>query len=164
MNIFVTSPDPWECARFLDNKRLVKMVMESSQLLATAINVSAGVPKGQTIAPIRSTHVNHPCAVWARQSVGNYRWLLKHFIALLDEYAERYGREHAYLEHVNQYFELIGHIPEGDQTPFVNCARNQTHGIDYTGEPDVHRAYKLYLVDRWTKTDKHPAKSHIRGA
>jgi len=63
MNIFVVSPDTMECAKALDDLRLNKMIIETAQLLSTAMRV-----QGYTGNDIyKSTHVNHPCAVWARR-------------------------------------------------------------------------------------------------
>ena len=75
MNIFVTHLDPVKCAQNLDDKRVIKMILESAQMLSTSINVSGG--KG----PYKTTHVNHPCSVWVRSSNANYYWLLNHFQA-----------------------------------------------------------------------------------
>ena len=44
--------------------------------------------------PYKKTHVNHPCARWARQSRANYAWLCELGVALCDEYTLRYGRVH----------------------------------------------------------------------
>jgi hypothetical protein len=41
-----------------------------------------------------ATHINHPSAIWARQSVENYNWLVEHFFALMEEYTHRYGKVH----------------------------------------------------------------------
>jgi hypothetical protein len=37
MNIHVTSPNPELCARYLDNARLIKMALETAQLMCTAV-------------------------------------------------------------------------------------------------------------------------------
>jgi hypothetical protein len=42
-----------------------------------------------------ATHINHPSAVWCRQSVENYNWLVDHFFALMREYTNRYKKIHA---------------------------------------------------------------------
>lgn len=42
----------------------------------------------------KSTHINHPCTQWARESNLNYIWLYKLFVCLCDEYKLRYNRTH----------------------------------------------------------------------
>jgi hypothetical protein len=42
-----------------------------------------------------ATHINHPSAIWVRQSEQNYRWLFALFCELMEEYTYRYGKIHA---------------------------------------------------------------------
>ena len=147
MNIFVTSKCPVESAHFIDNKRKVKMALESTQMLATALNVH-GIHTGYKIA-----HLNHPCSIWARSSMQNWQWLWEHGMALCDEYQRIYGRQHAC---VKVLLGMKGHesvLPDIGLQPFVNCARSKERGIDFTSESEVTIAYQLYLNARW-ETDK----------
>lgn len=93
MNIFYIHPDPVISAKMQTNKHVVKMILESAQMLSTAHIVldGADAPAGL----YKPTHVNHPCNVWARYSKQNYEWLYKHFIALCNEYTSRYGKIHS---------------------------------------------------------------------
>jgi len=92
MNIFYLDSDPIVAAQFLANSHCVKMILETAQLLSTAHHVLDGenAPEGL----YKSTHKNHPSAVWARSSDANYEWLYLHYLALLDEYTFRYGKHH----------------------------------------------------------------------
>ena len=111
MNIFYISADPVEAARWMVDKHVVKMILESAQLLSTAHRILDGemvVSKSKTGRNVKryilhdsrdpiiyqATHVNHPSAVWCRESVENYNWLVDHFMALLEEYTYRYGKIH----------------------------------------------------------------------
>jgi len=85
MNIFVTDPCPKKSAEYLDTKRVNKMILESAQLLSTALREHGYI--GNDI--YKSTHKNHPSNVWTRKSRENYKWLLKHFEALALEYYKR---------------------------------------------------------------------------
>lgn len=93
------------------DKHVVKMILESAQLLSTAHRLLDGqetLGKSKTGRNVKryilsdardailyqATHVNHPSSVWARQSVENYNWLVEHFFALGDEYTYRYGKTH----------------------------------------------------------------------
>lgn len=86
MNIFVLSNDPIQAAQMQCNKHVVKMILESAQLLCTA--------HAQDDVPYKHTHFNHPCAKWVRESRANYDWLLSHALALCEEYTYRYNKEH----------------------------------------------------------------------
>lgn len=111
INIFYVDADPAAAARSLVDRHCVKMVLESAQLLSTAHRVIDGrmyVGKTATGRNVKryelgdsrehvvysATHVNHPSAIWARQSVENYNWLYEHFFALGQEYTYRYGKKH----------------------------------------------------------------------
>jgi hypothetical protein len=100
MNIFFLSEDPYEAARMQCDKHVVKMILESAQLLSTAHRILDGDDKG--VLPdfrqdlfYKATHRNHPSAKWARESVENYNWLVDHFDGLLSEYTHRYDKIHA---------------------------------------------------------------------
>lgn len=112
MNIFYVDRDPFMAAYDLCDKHVVKMVLETAQLLSTAHRVLDGKPsvvlsdKGRKITRYtlhnsemdeklyQATHINHPSSIWARSIRGNYIWLSYHFDALLTEYSYRYERRH----------------------------------------------------------------------
>lgn len=94
MNIFVLDYNPHLAARYHSDRHIVKMVLETAQLLCTAHRVLDG---DDCIAPnvlYKSTHVNHPCAVWARDCYANYIWLYDLFVSLCEEYTFRYEKTH----------------------------------------------------------------------
>lgn len=71
----------------------------------------------------KPTHVNHPSAIWVRQSENNYRWLYEHFKALCEEYTYRYGKIHRTEEKMSNVLCLIpANIPYNvDFTPPPLC-------------------------------------------
>jgi hypothetical protein len=91
MNIFYLSTDPEKAAKYMYNKHVVKMILESAQLLCTAHIISDGENAN---VPYKATHKNHPSAIWARESISNYVWLYDHMMALGEEYTRRYGKKH----------------------------------------------------------------------
>lgn len=93
MNIFFLDWCPKKAAQHQHNRHCVKMLLETAQLLSTTRRVLIG----QTDV-CKSTHVNHPSAIWARESLGNYRWLFQHYFELAKEYTYRYGRFHQSLK------------------------------------------------------------------
>tara|TARA_R100000808_G_C2153587_1_gene163934 strand:+ start:6343 stop:6867 length:525 start_codon:yes stop_codon:yes gene_type:complete len=102
MNIFVTDPDPVISAQTLCDKHVVKMVLESAQMLSTAWREPNDLRSSEFSSKYadehelyKTAHPNHPCSIWVRQARENYKWLYRHFVALCDEYTHRYGKSHA---------------------------------------------------------------------
>ena len=115
MNIFFLHRHPRRCARWHCDKHVVKMLVETCQLLYTCHWMVDGTHHGTHhlhTAPYRvgtdtrgykKTHWNHPCSKWVRQSLANYRWLAKLGSELLREYAHRFPskrRAHACTPHL----------------------------------------------------------------
>lgn len=92
MNIFFLNKDPSVCAQEHCDKHVVKMILESAQLLSNAHHMLDGQ---QAITPIyKLTHKNHPSAVWVRKSRAHYTWLWKLLFNLCKEYTHRYKKVH----------------------------------------------------------------------
>ncbi len=89
MNIFYISTNPVRAAQMQCNKHVVKMILESAQMLCTAHHEF-----GNHDVPYKVAHRNHPSTIWARSGLKQYNWLYRHFAALSDEYTERYGKVH----------------------------------------------------------------------
>ena len=92
MNIFFLSKHPVKAAQLQCDKHVVKMILESAQMLCTAHHVNG--TSLDTDVLYKKTHVNHPSTVWCRETKANYMWLYDHFVALCDEYTHRYGKTH----------------------------------------------------------------------
>tara|TARA_R100000734_G_scaffold19153_1_gene18667 strand:+ start:2751 stop:3209 length:459 start_codon:yes stop_codon:yes gene_type:complete len=86
MNIFILNEDPEIAAQELCDKHVVKMILETAQMLCSAF------PQGE--APYKRTHYNHPCSVWTRKSLDNFNWLITHGLEMCYEYTRRYGKVH----------------------------------------------------------------------
>lgn len=84
MNIFVLDLNIRTCARYHADQHVVKMILESAQMLCTVINEAGGQ------APYKTTHPHHPCTLWAGESLSNWHWLKRLALALNDEYQYRY--------------------------------------------------------------------------
>jgi hypothetical protein len=114
MNLFILDKDPVKAAQLQCDKHVVKMIVESGQMLSTAhrmldgdetrcpsksgkTNVKYWVHPDEKMESIlyKAVHMYHPCTVWTMQSSNNYNWHYIHFIALCDEYKYRYGKTHA---------------------------------------------------------------------
>ena len=95
MNIFYFDEDPWRAAEMQPDKMLVKMPLETAQMLCTAHRILDGDKYADEVGLYQKAYMNHPCTIWARETSGNYGWLLKHFLALSLEYHYRYNKAHA---------------------------------------------------------------------
>jgi hypothetical protein len=85
MNIFVLDSDVRKCARYHADRHVIKMILESTQMLCTALH-RHGVE-----APYKPTHRKHPCTLWAGESLANWKWLRRLALALNEEYKYRFG-------------------------------------------------------------------------
>lgn len=111
MNIFYLDSNPKTCARMHNDKHCIKMILEYAQLLSTAHRILDGtmsiglsktgrnqkrfvLPDERNDILYSATHINHPSAIWVRQSLYNYRWLRDLWMELMNEYTYRYGKHH----------------------------------------------------------------------
>ena len=98
MNIFVTDPSPWQSAVVLPDKHIVKMPLETCQMLSIVCSDKWGhgfgtLPRadGQPYATEKGAFRNHPCTKWANEFVNNWQWLLARSLALCEEYRTAMG-------------------------------------------------------------------------
>jgi hypothetical protein len=89
MNIFYLHVLARKAAQYHCDKHVVKMILETAQLLYSAHWELC--PAGLSSVAYRKTHCNHPCSIWARESLSNYRWLADLGYWLCKEYRYRYG-------------------------------------------------------------------------
>ena len=98
MNIFLLDTDTRKCAQYHCDKHVVKMILETAQLLCGVHHVTNQVPTNyQTTTeqvPYKLSHKNHPCAIWSRESLSNYLYLCDLGLELCKEYTYRYGKRH----------------------------------------------------------------------
>ena len=86
MNIFILDKNIEKCAQYHCDQHVVKMILESVQMLCTALN------KKGFDTPYKSTHTKHPCVLWVEESYENFQWLQKLAIELNKEYLYRYEK------------------------------------------------------------------------
>ena len=89
MNIFFLHLKPRKAAEYHCDKHVVKMIIETAQLLYTAhwVLETSNMPSNA----YKLSHKNHPSAIWARESLYNYLWLCSLGWWLCKEYQFRYG-------------------------------------------------------------------------
>jgi len=159
MNIFVLDKNPTTAAEYMCDKHIVKMILESCQLLSTAHRVLDGkkverqTKNGRRYTYYmledskvdsyiyKSTMINHPCTIWTRQSTRNYDWLCKHTLALCEQYTKRYGKTHVSTQLAEWLFK---HPPTGlkidSLTPFAQAMPDQYK------HQDAIKAYRDYYI------------------
>lgn len=126
MNIFYLDKDPYAVPSYMSNKHVVKMIVESAQMLSTTIRVVEGEKKtiiknGRKntvyVHPVlddvlyKAVSVNHPCTIWVRSNQKHFNWLLNHFKALCKEYTNRYNKVHLTQRKLLNIFYCPNNIP-----------------------------------------------------
>ena len=143
MNIFVLSTCPIEAANLQCDKHVVKMILESAQIMS-AVAIKNGLS-----SKYKLTHANHPCTIWAGKFRGNYEWLSIHALALCEEYTRRYGRIHKSQEVIEELLKVSKILPEGS-SEFVQCLPDELK------DKDPIKAYRTYYRTKrfavWSKT------------
>lgn len=91
MNIFLLDTDTRKCAQYHCDKHVVKMILETAQLLCGVHHMTDQVTDQ---VPYKLSHKNHPCAIWSRESLFNYLYLCDLGLELCREYTYRYGKRH----------------------------------------------------------------------
>lgn len=150
MNIFFLDRDPKEAAKFHCDRHVVKMILETAQILS-AVHDRYGTHKEGMYKP---THKNHPSTLWAGDSEANYYWLLLLGYALCGEYTRRYGKVHkteAIL--LDKLYAPPKNIPK---KPFVDppqCMPDECKAEDtIEAYQNYYRMKKAYMA-KWKNTD-----------
>lgn len=121
MNIFVLDPNPIIAASYHCDQHLHKMILESAQIVSTAIRLSnLDIPRHALYKP---THPNHPCTKWVAKSVNNLQWICELAIAL-DDIRQSLSNcgSHASLDVIKTVADIISVYPGIDSnlhTPFI---------------------------------------------
>ena len=122
MNIFYLDSDPVKAAQVQYNKHVVKMILESAQMLCTAHHHYGN---GDNV-PYKKAHYNHPSTIWCRQNASQYMWLYDHMIALGKEYTKRYKKTHLTITKCAEVLkQLPPTIPETIFTEPPQCMPDQ---------------------------------------
>ena len=138
MNIFALHTDPEIAAVLHCDKHVVKMPLETAQMLCTIYGAGA---------PYKPTHVNHPCTVWARASTANYAWLWQLGVALSEEYTYRYGKTHKCQAIIKSLSEPPASVPVGERTPFAQAMPPECQHADAVlAYQQYYAAHKQHLA------------------
>lgn len=162
MNIFVTDKCPVISAQALDDTRVNKMITESLQMLGYAM-VRHNVPKslhpikkcGKERFALHGPHRNHPCSIWAGNSRANFKWLLDHTVALVEEHWARgkKGQEQA-MKNTILAARALSYLPNKPLQPFQNSS-------ELKGMGDTVLAYRITMARKWHREQLKAQTSHL---
>ena len=140
MNIFYLDKCPYKAAELQYNKHVVKMILESAQMLCTAhhhYNLFTDVP-------YKKARYNHPSTIWVRQNKNHYRWLYNHMIGLGEEYEDRYGKTHLSITKCKgPLFTYPVDIPEGKFEQPPQCMPDE-----YKDKCSIQAYWNYYIGDK----------------
>lgn len=149
MNIFFLSKDPIEAASMMCDKHVVKMILESAQMLSTAHRILDG---DENVNPIfyKATHKNHPCAKWVREGDKNYNWLRMHMEGLGLEYFWRYDKVHKTIKNLQFPLQVLPkNIPKLEAMTPPPLAMPDEYKSD-----DLVESYRSYYIGAKNKIAK----------
>ena len=150
MNIFYLDKDPVKAAKYQYNKHVVKMILESAQMLCTAHH---HFNNGDNV-PYKKAHYNHPSTIWVRDNCENYAWLYRHMMALGKEYTKRYGKTHLT---ITKCSEPLGKSPP-DMPWFGFTQPPQCMPDEYKNKCSVQAYWNYYIGEKHSvanpKTEK----------
>ena len=153
MNIFYLHKDPREAARLQYNKHVVKMILESAQMLCTAHHCYGDKWQKENV-PYKQAHLNHPSTIWARRSKATYMWLYKHMMGLGYEYWLRYGKQHLSISKCSMFLSKPPVHIQGEE--FVQPP--QAMPDEYKDKCSIKAYWNYYIGEKHvvanTKTEK----------
>lgn len=133
MNIFVLASDPVQAAQYHHDAHVVKMILESAQILSSAVARHGG----PTI--YKPAYTKHPCTVWAGDTKANWVWLKRLALALCGEFSMRFDKVHS-SERVIRALESRW-LPPGELTEFAQAMPDQ-----YKVPGHAVAAYRSYYI------------------
>ena len=139
MNIFKLADYPKQCAEYHCDKHVVKMILESAQMLCTAHHHFG---HGDNV-PYKIAHYNHPSTIWVRQNSIHYDWLYDHMIALGNEYTKRYNKTHL---SITKCKDLV-YLPPGIPTVMFNQPP-QCMPDEYKDKCSIQAYWNYYIGEK----------------
>ena len=143
MNIFYLDEDPEVAAIVQYNKHVVKMILESAQMLCTAHHCYGDREQKENV-PYKQAHLNHPSTIWTRRSKSTYMWLYNHMIALGDEYKKRYGKTHLSITKCKDFLAIPPRHIQGDDW----CQPPQAMPDEYKTECSIQAYWNYYIGEK----------------
>jgi hypothetical protein len=135
MNIFLLDKNLEKCAQYHVNRHVVKMILESAQLLCSVHHIC-----GELEPPYKLAHKNHPCSIWCRASLTNYLYLCELGLELSKEYTYRYNKHHKSTDVIQWCLNNLPNIPDIGFTPPALAMPDQ-YKVD-----DFVQSYRNYYI------------------
>lgn len=153
MNIFAIDSNPQIAARHLCDQHVVKMITETSQILASAVIRHGAkphiMPLTKSGTPAKGGYHNHPSTIWAGNNQANFNWTLIHGFSLCREYTARYGKVHFCEQGMIQYYRMRHSLPLGDLEKFsiaINQDQKCRQAVDDFDSLHAVTQYRLYYA------------------
>lgn len=151
MNIFILSWILEQCAKDHCDKHVVKMILETTQLLSTThhiVNPDQAMKWYNENLIYKKTHQNHPSAIWTRECKENYIWLCHLGLALCNEYAYRYDKKPEDHSCHSKLVFLINNIPNLPSNNDVITLPKLAMPDQYKTNDPVYSYRQYYLNDK----------------
>lgn len=152
MQLFFLSLCPREAARMACDKHVVKMCLETAQIISTVwwkvfrsrynLYRSFGWLTKQWTVP------THPAIMWVGESHANYQWTLEYWGALLSEYTLRYKKTHAYQSLYNNIVTMMPDPPLARDEFVVMSPQFQAVPEDLKSDDPVETYRRFYIRDK----------------
>lgn len=163
MNLFYLDEDLDKCAEYHIDKHVGKMQLEAAQLMTSTLWVDkylGFIPRKLTSEELGiindakrnepsindrvftrylPTHINHPCAIWARSSLEHHYWIINYINALNEETMWRGNKSHASCAEANR-------MPEPGQLPNKGWYKPALAMPDQYKFDDPVEAYRSYYI------------------
>lgn len=157
MNIFVLDKNPKIAAQMMCDKHIVKMIVETCQMLSAVLdnNYDPKYSGDDNLLPSErfgtcgypKAHFKHPCTMWAMESKGNYKWLVKHLRAMCVEYSRRYNKCHSCEGQLMIFDGQLDYLkfPSNRRTKFVQAMPDK-----YKEKDPVKAYHNYYNMEKFT--------------
>ena len=160
MNIFIVDRDPVTAATLLPDRHVVKMSLETCQLLSIVysdwyhgwgdLHKQDGTPYSTSKGAFR----NHPCTKWVAESYDNLFWLLSHGLGLCEEYTYRYGKRHACQSTIEEACNIFDAKSLHVNPNIRSFVRAMPDEFKLNKNIDDVTAYRLYVASKpWVKNN-----------
>jgi len=151
MNIFFLHTDPQWAANALCDKHVPKMLLESAQMLSTAVHQHQGDIDSDNL--YKKAYPNHPMTKWVGFNRDCFRWALENAVFISQEYYKRFSKLHKSSRIINNIYDnnYIDDIPDGFFKEPPQCMPDEYKDDDYvTAYRKYYQGAKSYFA-KWER-------------
>lgn len=151
MNLFTISDNTKHCIQSLDDVLLRKTIVESAQMLSTAVHLNDEIiDKPECLYKVYNANEEHNA--WVRESKYNYKWTFYYLMDGLMEYRYRFDKNHDSWRVAQVFSQYEDLFPNIGMTPFPRKFNKEYENYnELMNMKDTFKAYKLYLITKWKK-------------